>query len=234
MKKLLLLIMICGTFFGCASNEVREAVQAEEDSRDIQAQRNEMLEEEIDELPSWVIDIPKPDAEGVYAIGMGASSNLNSSMRKARLQGQFGLAEQFQNALVGSERLYTTDTNSQTVERYVALIDKIVDEVQVVGFEVVDQEVKAVNGQFTTYVLMKLPYAEFNRSLQAQRTDSLAQEMTDAFDDLERRLSERREAAREDERHAMEVSGQQVEQRLDLIGGNSDSVNSVTETIPEA
>lgn len=148
-------------------------------------------ENTIDAMPSWAASVPHPDNTGVYALGIADSDKVQIALKKAQLQAEYGLAKQFNQELVGSERSMQQDAGANSSSQYQSLIQSLVSYVPVVGFEVVKQEVKAVNGQFQAYMLLKLPYAEFNKALQSQKQQSQNVQMRQAFNDLELRLQQR-------------------------------------------
>ena len=128
----------------------------------------------------------------MYAVGAAESASLNVAQKKAILDAEFGLAKQYRQELSGSERSFTQERNDRSLaSQYTQLIDKLVARVPVVGFEVVKQEVKSVHGTFHSWILLKLPYAQFNRILQEQRAESVEASVQKEFDELDRRLKER-------------------------------------------
>lgn len=186
---------------GLAKDDVRAAevrAKAEEEKRALVQKR---MEAEISQVPEWALKQPRPDESGVYAVGISESDKINVAIHKATLEAEFGLAKNFNQELSGSERLYAQDNNSRVgKDQYTALIDKLVSQVPVVGFEVVNQEVKALDGKYNVYVMLKLPYAQFNRVLQEQRSKTEDRTIAKAFDDLERRLVQRRQQILDEER----------------------------------
>lgn len=169
------------------AQEVRNKAQAEEAKR-LQA----LNENTLSQVPVWALKPPIADNSGVYAVGLGESSDMRIALRKSMLDAEFGLAKQFNQEISGSERSFTQEQGTKNAtEQYTALIDKLVTQVPVVGFEVVSQEVKSIEGSFYSFVLLKLPYAEFNRVLQQQRAAAKDGQVAKAFDDLERRVKER-------------------------------------------
>ncbi|MFQ3190589.1 MAG: hypothetical protein ACI936_001721 [Paraglaciecola sp.] len=204
-KVLSLPIMVGLLASGCSStnsiveresqlNESRIEARAEYTERE-----NDRLSDALDDLPSWILEPPRSDATGMYAVGISESKKLRTSMNGARLQGEFGLAKMYKQEISGSERSYESDSGGDSVtEQYTSIIDKLVEQVPVVGFEVVDQKVVVVNGKYTTYILLKLPYDEFNAVLRDQRRSAKDLTIASAFDDLEKRLDKRRNDRNED------------------------------------
>jgi hypothetical protein len=198
-------IVLCVlTMSGCASTNMEKRADdevkamkvradAENDRREKEQAR---LENTIKQVPSWALETPRPDGTGVYAVGMSESDKLRLALRQATLEAEYNLAKTYNQELSGSERSYTQTNGSQTSsEQYTALIDKLVSQVPVSGFEVVRQEIKPIEGKYNAFVLLKLPYEQFNRILQEQRAkqSNNDQSIKAAFDDLTIRLEKRRQ-----------------------------------------
>ena len=210
-QMVLFVVLLMGVLMsGCSSAPTREQLakddvraseiraRAEDEKRALAQKR---IETEISQVPEWVLKQPRSDDTGVYAVGISESDKMRVAIHKAVLEAEFGLAKIFNQELSGSERLYSQDNNSKlNNEQYTALIDKLVSQVPVVGFEVVNQEVRAIDAKFNAYVLVKLPYAQFNRALQDQRSKTEDKTIVKAFDDLEHRLSQRRQQILDEER----------------------------------
>ena len=234
MKKVLGLVIVGALATGCASSpSMKElaqeqaevtALRAEAQARaeaDYREREQERMESHIDAIPGWALEAPHPDETGMYAVGMGESKKLRVALRKATLDAEFGLAKLYSQELSGSERSYTQDNAEGGVdEQYTALIDKLVDSVPLAGFEVVEQQVKPINGEYHAFVLLKLPYDEFNRVLQSQKREARDAEITAAFDDLERRLEKRRAEKRQDEQLEHERRLEEMRVRQEALSAN--------------
>lgn len=217
---------------GCSSKTVIEdpmnkrLIALEAQQLEMLARQKEIRQEEAEAqlsiLPEWVERPPNPDSIGFYGVGIGQSKIVNHSRRTARLQAEFELATQYKNEINGSERSYEQggsggDVNAQTT----FLIDRIIDSVPIVGYQVVDQQIKAHDGMIHTFVLLKLPYDEFNQALQQQRRNETDNRVQAQFDDLERRLSQRREQRREDEEETHRRYLEQMEARDKVLRNQS-------------
>jgi hypothetical protein len=186
-------VIACLISAGCSSTPtsksiVKEQLQIENQRREAAQQQ---AEKTIDAIPSWAITVPRPDQTGVYALGIAESDKVQIAIKKAHLQAQYGLAKLFNQELAGSEQSMQQDAGANSSSNYQSLIQSLVNYVSVVGFEVVKQEVKAVNGEFQAYTLLKLPYAEFNKALQNQKQQTQNVQMKQAFKELEQRLQQR-------------------------------------------
>lgn len=173
-------------------------------------QRQERAQDYISVMPKWVLDPPKPDGTGVYAVGIAESAELRIALRKAMLEAEFGLAKLFKQEISGSERQFDQERQNQgNMSQFTGLIDKLVARVPVVGFEIIQQEVRPIRGQYHTWVLLKLPYAQFNKVLQEQKAESMDQSIKDAFDDLDKRIKSRQE---ERQRELLTLQAMRIQQ----------------------
>lgn len=199
------------TLFGCSSSPTMtqltqdsiaaSQVRAEANEKAAQ-KRQEKMEDNLSQIPGWFLEVPKPDESGVYAVGEGISDKVRVAMKKAMLDAEFGLAKAYGQEISGSERSIVQDSNDETENsQYTALIDKLVSQTSVVGFETVHQEVKTIDGKYHAFVLLKLPHEHFNAVLKAQSRDkSNSKELRDQFKELERRLDKRREQLKADQK----------------------------------
>ena len=176
------------------AQEVRQEAALEK-----MAHEQKLAEQMLKAVPGWAINPPKPDAEGVYAVGMADSKKLNTALKKANLEAQFALAKAYQQELSGSERSYNQDNGEiGMTAQYTQLIDTLVDSVPVVGFRVIEQEVIPLQGRMNAYVLMKLPYDQFNTMIQQKKTQAASTDIKNAFEELEQRLEKRRQGHMEE------------------------------------
>ena len=186
---------------GCSSVQTKtnmaqdEARASEIQARMLAAHRNEkqkQMEGDLAQVPAWAMEPQKPDDVGVYAVGQAESDVMRVALRKAMLEGEFGLAKAVHQEISGSERSYSQDNRAMVGnEQYTELIDKLVRQVPVVGLEVVKQEVKPINGTYHAFILLRLPYAEFNRVLLEQEGRETDKAIIQAFKDLQVRLAQR-------------------------------------------
>lgn len=190
--KIIVTLLTITLFTACSSTPTNKSLVKEQLS--IEKQRRnvaqDLAEQSLDAMPSWAMTAPRPDNTGVYAVGVAESDKVQIAIKKAQLQAQYGLAKIFNQELAGSEQMMQQDAGAGSSSRYQSLIQSLVNYVPVVGFEVVKQEVKAVNGEFQAYTLLKLPYAEFNKALQSQKQQAQNTDMKQAVADLERRLQQ--------------------------------------------
>ena len=178
---------------GCSStptaqDTTKDQLKAEQLKADA---AQEKAEKHIANVPEWVLKQPKPDATGVYGVGQGESKKLDIAMKKANLNAQFELAKHFAQELSGNEQSYAQENNAGVSEQYTQLIDNIVDSVPVNGYSVVSQEIVAIDGKYSAFLLLKLPYEEFNAVLEKQKSQAKSAEIKQAFSDLEKRLEKR-------------------------------------------
>jgi hypothetical protein len=190
-----------------AKNEAHQASQKE----------IEQAKREIDILPSWVLDVPAPDATGYYAIGYGESKVIFKAIKKSVLQAEFGLAKVIKQEISVSERAYEQDSGVGTEQgNYQVTIDKIVDSVFIVGYSQVEQKAIAIDGKHAVYTLLKMPYEQYNKILIAQRSKALNKDSEKAFDALQERLEKRQKqrVAEDNLKHNREMEKMELEHKL--------------------
>lgn len=198
-------IIVCVLIFlnGCAIQKTADKVAIEQAKANkvqqkVENERQSIAQEKakstLEQFPSWALQVPAPDATGLYAIGLGESDKVPIAIKKAQLEAEYGLAKLYNQELAGSERSSQQDSGNGSNSQYTVLISKLVDYVPVVGFQIIKQDIKAIDGKFNAFILMKLPYEEFNKVLQQQKQKAQAVQEKAIFDDLEKRLEVRRKA----------------------------------------
>lgn len=151
--------------------------------------KQKKLKAELAEYPKWTVSPPRNDATGVFGVGVGVDSNIRIAQQKAKLRAEYEVAKHFKQLLSGSEKDYAVSVSDNTIsQKYTQAIDKLVAEVPVVGYDVVQHEVKGINGATHSFVMIKMPYEEFNTALQALRGNDQAAGFDEAFSELERRI----------------------------------------------
>jgi hypothetical protein len=151
--------------------------------------RSDEIEKQLKEYPEWSMNPPRADATGVYGVGVGIHQDIRIAMKKAQLYAEFEVATQMKQLLSGSERDYTSTSKSGGANsKYTLLIDKLVAEAPVVGYDTVKRYVAPIDGTTHAFVLIKMPYAQYNKSLQELQADDLDKESNSAFDELQERL----------------------------------------------
>lgn len=240
-SKLLALLVAAVSIGGCSTKQTLGDVQKDyAKAEEVRAQaeekrmkkRQEQAQEFLEVVPAWAMEAPRPDATGLYAIGASESDSLNVSQKKAMLDAEFGLAKLYKQELSGSERSFTQERNDKSLStQYTALIDKLVARVPVVGFEVVKQEVKAVRGGYNTWVLLKLPYAQFNKVLQEQKAESMDTAVKDAFDDLDKRVKARIEERQKDAKAQQAMRLEEMKTKSEIVTKEVASIQSVAPVV---
>jgi len=157
--------------------------------------RQATMTDEIKATPRWATQVPMNDGQGFYAVGKGDSDSLSVSMDKAQLNGEFELAERLGGAVSGLVQQRDKEGLMGRQEDYKRLIDNLVAEVPLAGYEIVNQEIKAINGRFHAYVLLRLPFDSINQVLHEREAQSHDEEVKQDYADLAARIDKLREEA---------------------------------------
>jgi hypothetical protein len=165
----------------------------------------------------------------MFGVGVSESKSLSHGLKAARLQAEFQLAKLYKQELSGSERAFEQgDSDGNVTTQTTFLIDKLVESVPIVGYDVVEQIVKPAQGKHSVYVLLKLPYDQFNKVLQQERAKTLDSKVQASFDDLERRLDKRRAQRLEEENMKFEQKQEAMKNRADILTQGSESPTDAT------
>lgn len=179
---------------GCSSTPGATGLAKEEARLDQKRRESAQVQAEkaIDTMPDWAQATPRPDSNGIYALGIGDSDTLPMSLKKAQLQAEYALAKNLQQELAGSERMLQQDSNGRASGQFDSIITSLVDYVSVVGCEEVKRQTVAVGGRFQTYILLKMPYEAFNQALQAKKRQANDRQLQQAYDRLGAQLEQHR------------------------------------------
>jgi hypothetical protein len=210
----------------CASNDVADRIEAVQEAqqiaRETQAeQAQDQREEEMDASPDWFLSPPIADGTGFFGVGYAKSKHMGHALKSAKLQAEFDLAKVYKQELSGSERAFERGNSDGDVQvQTTFLIDKIIDAVPIIGYQVIEQKMIPINGVYETFVLLKLPYDQFNEVLQSQRQNSLDKTVQASFDDLDRRLAQRRTQKTEMEEAVHKREMETMQQRADILNAS--------------
>ncbi|WP_297500480.1 hypothetical protein [Ferrovum sp.] len=163
------------------------------------AKQQAAMKDEINSMPEWVVQVPPKDEKGFYAVGQGNSESMRVSMEKAKIDGEFGLAEQVKNSISGQIRQRDKDGVMGLQEDYSRLVDNLISEVSVSGYEVVHQDVRPIQGRFHSYVLLRLPFDSINRVVKEREAKSRDAEIKQDYADMAARIDKVKEEARRKE-----------------------------------
>ena len=200
---------------GCTSNNVKERYEAIETVKVKQEEiKSDKMDEQIASIPDWFLDVPAPDGKGVFGVGAGESNRPAFALKAAELQAKFELAKNFKQVVSGQERSYQDQVGDGDVQTKInILIDSLVEEMNVAGFERIKRTVTNVGGRANAYVLLRMPYEEYNHALRSLRAKGIDEKMEVAFNQLEKRLddSKKRVLAQEKAMHDRQVQLKQLE-----------------------
>jgi hypothetical protein len=151
----LLVSIIAVALSGCASDPVADYVKKQADASEA---RTELMSESIAAAPDWYVNPPTSDDSGVYAVATSKSSDLQYSREMAILQAEYSIAKTINNEVSGKERLHRSQANSGFNSTADQTVVKNVAAAEVLGYRVVQQEVRAEMGMYVSYVLIHMPY----------------------------------------------------------------------------
>lgn len=243
MKKLLIPMIIGAALAGCSSSPdsemAKRLVELEKSQQEMialqKAQNQAEREKEMDVMPDWFLEPPKPDSTGFFGVGFSKSKNPGFGLKAARLQAEADLAKQYKQEISGSERSFEQGNGDGDVTAQTTfLIDKIMDSVPVVGYTVVEQIMEPVDGVYQTYVLLKLPYDEFNKVLLSEKSKSFDKAVQGHFDDLERRLKDRRAERSSEEQRNFEREQEALKTRAGIVNAETQAMAPAANAAPAA
>lgn len=177
------------------AQETAKADKVREEAERARLDRKQaVMEQRLKATPRWALEPMRIDGDAVYAVGFGESDKANVAMKKAMLEAEFGLAKKYKQELSGQERSGVSDKGERNLaQSYSQLIDSLVASVPMAGAEVIEQEVKAVQGQVSVWVLMRMTHDQMQKMARVESGAAEDARMKAAFADLEKRVRERRE-----------------------------------------
>jgi hypothetical protein len=194
MKKqtMLLVSALAVALVGCSSNPyediAKDQIKANEARQDARAKQlameQEKAEDFLDQVPEWVIEPPQADSDGFYASGMGKSKDLTVSLAKGMIQAEFNLAKSYSQTLSANENSF----KKEEYEQYIQVIDTFIDKVDLTGYSIVKRVVSPVDGVMHSYVLLKMPFEQFNKQMANEIARSNDAEAKEAFKALQERI----------------------------------------------
>lgn len=188
---------------GCASNPAEQFAKQQEE---LFEKRMDAMEDVLDEAPDWFLNPPKATDAGVYGTGMSSGRNLQFTINKAKLQAEFNLAKMYGQEISGQERSFVSDNGagSGLREDNSQVIDKLVAEQDISGYEQVDSKTVMEGGAYNTYVLLFYPYDNTNRMKEGKRQALAKEEASAAYRSLNQRVEARQKAQETRERAQQE------------------------------
>lgn len=216
MNKIYIIILL-SLISACTSSPIKEHQEAlAESQKKIVEQKTEKISEQIQLMPDWYLDVPKPDETGIYGVGAAESDNIFYSLKSAELDAKGDLSKQFKQFLSGQERRYESQSlhgNVSTQTEF--LIDNLIEEVNLAGVQRVKREVVNNNGVGTAFVLLKMPYEHYNLALKNLKQQAFSEQVKESFEALELRLEKRKkdvaESVRQERLHQLELGKLEVD-----------------------
>ena len=164
MMKTIMIALLALTLTNCASNTYKVKQEAKEEGR------------VLNQVPQWYIDakvekglIINRDANlYVYAVGQGASPDLQLAIEKAMMIAKAELADKLQGQMNKRTDLYITevgqDNSKQVVSKIEETVVNIVRETMIQGYEQWEKAVyETANNHYRVYVGLKMGIGDANR-----------------------------------------------------------------------
>lgn len=200
MKKVNILLMAMGCMgvslmTGCSSSPETKAeiVKAQIEADEVKAERQSELngqaqdkaEDFLSSAPDWFIEPLKPDEKGIYAAALGVSSDVTTAIRKAELQAKYGVSAKVKDILSAEE----TMTGSLDVN-YRYIINSFVNSVDVSSAEPVSRVIKAIDGKYNVFVMVRYPYSSIHSDMIKANSARSNAEIDTAYKRLMKRIQE--------------------------------------------
>lgn len=174
----------------CSHTSINDPAAFEESRQNLIKVRTENMQEHLEKVPEWALTSPRPDSDGVYAVGISSSTDVNLALKKSRLEAEFGLAKQFSQELSGVERSYSKDQDDYQTDSYTSTVYKLVKRVPISGYSIEKQEIVVSDGKYNSYVLLRLSNAQFSSLLRQQKSKETSDEIRNSYSDLEKRITQ--------------------------------------------
>lgn len=153
---------------------------------------------ELEAMPGWCLAPPESDLY-VIVCGIGESRKLNLARSKATLDAKRQLAESVQS-LVSSrveeiQRETLTETNETFTDAFEATSLSVVENVNISGYEVLDQAAERSGNKYSFYILVQFPRENVETKLiETIKSDTVLSSnelVKDALTELEAEISSR-------------------------------------------
>ena len=170
---------------GCASTP-------EDVAREIQADNKEAANEIIELAPDWFLQPRNEVSEGFYAAGTGLSEDLMRARQEAELMAEYNLAKLSTQTISGLEQYFS---NSQGADSFVKnskiVIEKVIAETDVSGYQLKNSSVHEEKGMFRYYVEVFYPRSVFNKRVKDRLVSAgvVEDQAQKAIEDLRDRVS---------------------------------------------
>ena len=188
MKSFLLRIIPLALFLvGCASNP-QDAVK--ESAVEAEQEQEARFAAVIDAAPSWYLEPVSQDEDGYYAVGTAVSPRMDRAIDKARLGAEYRLAKHFEQSISGLEQSFVEEQEGLSdsyMSQDTIAVSKILKNIDVSGYSVLDTETFYENGKYRHYVHIFLTRADAiaARSDASVSTKTISDRADEVFSKLE-------------------------------------------------
>ena len=113
---------------------------------------NTPVQENVMDLPDWVISPPNSNSLGAYGVGIAESRIKSVAIKKSILNAQLDLAKTSTQTLSGGEAVKTNSAGGAV--DYTLTINSKVKDISLNAYELINQKVKLTNGKFKVFSLI--------------------------------------------------------------------------------
>lgn len=159
MKNSIVLIALLGAtvLSGCSSIQPGSPESfAKLEAKKLEAE-TERLEDTMDEMPKWYLEVPTSDY-AVYAAGTSTAKDPQYAIEKAVLRAKITLADRLDGQLSQQNKSVVADETEVGTQ----VTKNVIQDVNVAGYRVKQKELQLEGGVVRAYVLLEYPIGGYN------------------------------------------------------------------------
>ncbi|HBC3404751.1 TPA: hypothetical protein KDY05_002026 [Vibrio parahaemolyticus] len=180
---------------GCSTTPADQYQEKLQQEKEVKYSKEE---QKFNSVPSWFLNAPQNDDQGIYAVGTATSNNLQFTMNHAKLNAEFTLAKTLSQEVSGRERAFMRAGSNGNVESDAeSVVTKFVDSADIVGVTTVKNEVVLIDGKYTVYTLLHLSYENQAKILSRKAGDTTQATAAKAYEEVEAEVRRRAEERRQ-------------------------------------
>jgi type II secretory pathway pseudopilin PulG len=184
MKKLAVVVAVAGLLSACGSTGLLKSDNYSNRAQDQASLQNRAVQNNLDQMPSWMTQIPKSD-NAVYATGTARHPDLEMSGLVAKTMAYAKICTTAGGTVRSQQKVFGNDSGVTTE----LAIRSMCKDVDITGVETVDIKRVAEGNTYRTYVLVALPLGDANLLRTTKVKEALAVEVKErapgAFKELD-------------------------------------------------